>query len=615
MNDVSSAAQVKNSAKWSNLKETIRNDWDSHPPKLVFGDVVRRGAAYRWGVGVSGEAACSTELEWLSRVACGVSTKSKRFHSLDPIEWIAKFQESLPTQSESMSDAVKTLLYTAAMPGLLDRVSEDRWWGLLGTIQSFRESLMRQEREWLIKTLGVAEIGLTLAWSLRALPSCQRSLESSLQTLHDWMDPMDAAVTITLESPEHTRLVLGSAWRMRCLINAIAKSGLWGKKFRRGSSQIKRILQSLDELIVELSTWCAAMTRSDGTATLSNLDRSAVRDDSDSRGVLRTTAALDEECLLPAMNAALGDNQSRGRLAWQISLPESMLHDEDAKLACLLPEWDVRRGRAMMRYADEQVQLELAAGKSPLISGALQTDILVDGTWCQPTGEWIATCEYTDDDVHYLEIEQPHDSGFVLQRQLMVVREDRCCMFADAVVPGLAEGQGGAGQGESRPAIEYRLRLPLANGCGASPAEETTEWFLETSKQQAIVFPLAASEWRMAMSPGQLSLTGDNHLLWSVRGAGGLFAPLWIDFDRKRMRKARTWRSLTVGDQLRVVGNWEAASYRIQVAKSQWILYRSLVSHPLPRTFFGKHIIADFYGARFDAEEQSYEDLITVENN
>jgi hypothetical protein len=71
---------------------------------------------------------------------------------------------------------------------------------------------------------------------------------------------------------------------------------------------------------------------------------------------------------------------------------------------------------------------------------------------------------------------------------------------------------------------------------------------------------------------------------------------------------------LTVAQQLRIVAPQIAAAYRIQVGSSQWVLYRSM-SEPAVRTFFGRQLISDFYCARFDRDEQTYEDLITVEES
>ena len=112
----------------------------------------------------------------------------------------------------------------------------------------------------------------------------------------------------------------------------------------------------------------------------------------------------------------------------------------------------------------------------------------------------------------------------------------------------------------------------------------------------------------------QLQVTDDRHLLLTSTGQGQLYVPLWIDLSRNRFRLNRTWRQLTVGEQLKLVPASTAAAYRVQVGRSQWIVYRSMAESG-PRTFFGKQIIADFYCARFDAKKQSYEDLITVEDN
>jgi hypothetical protein len=71
---------------------------------------------------------------------------------------------------------------------------------------------------------------------------------------------------------------------------------------------------------------------------------------------------------------------------------------------------------------------------------------------------------------------------------------------------------------------------------------------------------------------------------------------------------------LTVGESLHEVPDRHATAHRIQLGRWQWIVYRSLMPSG-PRTFFGKQMIADFYCARFDADSQTYEDLITVEGD
>jgi hypothetical protein len=97
-----------------------------------------------------------------------------------------------------------------------------------------------------------------------------------------------------------------------------------------------------------------------------------------------------------------------------------------------------------------------------------------------------------------------------------------------------------------------------------------------------------------------------------MRGDGAIYAPLWLDFDRKRLTKERTWRQLTVGQGLRLVPINEGAAFRVQAGDDQWLVYRSL-SGPANRTFMGKNLISEFFCGRFDGESGDVEELISVD--
>ncbi len=285
----------------------------------------------------------------------------------------------------------------------------------------------------------------------------------------------------------------------------------------------------------------------------------------------------------------------------------------------MLPEWDIRRGRIAIHFRHHDFRVEISAGKTPVVSGLVETEIRINGESIEPTGGWETSCEYTDDDVHYLEFEQPHQKGFVLQRQVMLIREDRVILFADAVI---VENTSTTPEAEvsdapdidSLPKIEYDLRMPLPDAVEVEAEPETTELFLSRGRKEAMVLPLSAGEWRSDMaSMTHLQSSDDQHLLLSSRGTGQLFVPLWFDLTKYRFPEQRTWRNLTVAEQLKIVPDRLAAAFRVQSGAEQWFLYRSMAP-PAPRTFFGKHLIADFYCARFDADDRSYEDLITVED-
>lgn len=67
-----------------------------------------------------------------------------------------------------------------------------------------------------------------------------------------------------------------------------------------------------------------------------------------------------------------------------------------------------------------------------------------------------------------------------------------------------------------------------------------------------------------------------------------------------------------MGDELRIVRHDEARAFRIQIGKDQWLVYCNL-SKLVRRTALGLHTLADFYAARFDAQDGEFETLVEVE--
>lgn len=639
------------SAQWTTLRKKILADQTRQPPGSVFGDSIKKGSVYRWGLSAMSSASTDSydeTLQWLTRLATGAEIGGKRFRDAQVDEMIVRFEDSMGRNDSELCDVHEALVWAAAMPGLLNHLDEAQWWNLLGTIQELRERLAARDATQPSALIGVAELGLTLAWRLRALPSCRRLAISSQEALAKWCEQDDLAVSAALANPHHTRVVLASLLRIRMLLPVVdtqppakkkTKAAAKSKSAKSKSAKRKKQHQSalskaIDEVGVELTAWVAAMARNDGSSAFSiaraaKSKQASHGDDLGPSGLLSHAAKLDRETLEPAIKAALGKTKTKGRLAWQANLPESMLHDEDAKVVCMLPEWDVRRGRTIIDYREPTTALELTAGKSVLISGRCETSIVIGERPIEPVGDWVATCEYTDDDVHYIELEQPHSDGYVLQRQVMVVREDRCFFFADAVVqsqfalPPVLDSTALGVNADSSPLIQYQIRFPLGDSTQANLEAETNDLFLEAcgrdqGRRHALVMPLSAAEWRnspqMNLPAATLQATEDNHLLLTSKGRGQLYAPLWIDLSRQRFLMNRTWRQLTVGEKLKSLPPQTAVAFRVQVGKSQWILYRSMAP-PAPRTFLGRHMIADFYCARLNAKERSYEDLITVEDN
>lgn len=601
------------SEQWSALRAKILEQRKKLSSSDVFGDLIRGGKVYRWGVAVAKDRACDQDWQCLSRLACDLPLPRKKSRTLDLVSTARNTIEILDNGQFRPFDCARAVVWAAAMPNLINEVDDDLWWRLLNSLQAFRSGASLRNSASPEYLIGCGELGLTLAWRLSPLPSCRRLQKSSLDSITRWFDNEEDSIAQAIGSVSHTRLVLGCVCRYRMLAGATSR-----RKLKR---QQKRVS-------ADLATWAISQTRRDGTSVFSRLSGSDIQEDLGKSGLLTVAASLDPESLPGAVDGALGRSKKKGRLKWEVSLPESMHHNEDANLACLLPAWDVGRARTFVDYSGEQTRVEVHAGKTVLMSGAIETMIRVDGQEQEPCGEWVANCEYTDDDVHFLELEQPWTGGIVVQRQFLVIRDDRCLLLADCVIPSLGPNsvstrddyrvghqtqvvteshETGLGK------IDHMVRFPTTGNLSIAGEKETREIILSDRRARAMAVPIAAAEWRVGPSDATLRASADNHLVLSATGCDRLYSPLWLDFQRKRFGRMRTWRQLTVADQLRLCERNEAVGYRIQVGSEQWMLYRSLKGRRA-RTVLGKHFIADFYCARFESGDGSMEDLVTVDD-
>jgi hypothetical protein len=560
----------------------------------MFAKAAKAGAVYRWGVAVANGGPCDQQTDLLSRLACDQHGGRTKQSSVDVVSASDLFVESMNRASSfSTLDAANVVLWSAALPALSDQLDPARWWRVLSAIQLTRESILQQSRCYAPTHLILgAELGLTLAWRLGELPSCQRLVASSVDAFTQWCNQDDESVQAAITAGTDARLVLASFIRSRLILD-------------HADAQKRRKQQ--DQVGAALATWVAAMTTHTGGSAFSTADRKDVQDDLPPHGLLAHAVDLDSESLAPAVAAALGATQSGGRLVWQVDLPEAIHHDPDAQLAVMFADWDVRRGRTHVDYSGEEVRIEVFAGRSMVFSGHWQTMIEVDGQEQQPSGGWTDACQYSDDEVHYLEIEQPWNGGILLQRQMMLLRDDRCLLLADAILPSDRL------ESDSR-SIKYVSRLPLSPSIEIDPEPETREIFLSDRRRRGLVIPLSAAEWRVGATNAMLKETEDGHLMLSTQGRGRLYAPLWFDFQQRRFKRKRTWRQLTIADQLRIVRRDEAVAYRVQVGSEQWMLYRSL-SDRCCRSVLGLHLIADYFASRFDPGDGSHDELLTVDDN
>ncbi|MCM2371465.1 hypothetical protein [Aporhodopirellula aestuarii] len=626
--------------QWETLQSELENtDLRSRSAAKYFGQDAAGGAIYLWGMATAMHGPTTVLQQKLAELATRVDGEGGQTSDAD--------QEMLATESQRLIDrvfndemsgidAAETILWAAAMPSLSRILPREVWWHCGEQLMQIRaDAALRSDATSPLHLLLAGELGLTLAWGLGGLPSCQALVEPAVEAVTVFLEGEGESIDRSVTKACELRLIVASLVRCERLFPLVSK-----RKFKKRAR----------EIAAEFATWMAALARHDGTQVFSYADadecdvdcmayssaadsssKTRTRRKTSSRvkasqnelhGLMKAASDFDNESLTPALAAALGQSHSGGQLAWEVSLPEAMWHSEAGKTLAMLPQWDVRRGRTFVDYSAEDVRVELTAGRQSILTGEHQTMIRVNGVDQQPDGEWECTCEYTDDDVHLIEIEQPFTGGVVLQRQWMLVRDDCCVMVSDAVLPRTKKASDEvsavtktkSGEPEPAPEIVCVSRLPLAPGVEVVEDDETRELLLMSgNKRRALLMPLAANEWRVGPSACQVTVSEDRHLVVTTSGQGAVYSPVWLDLQPRRARRKRTWRQLTVAENLSIIPRNVAAGFRVQTGSEHWVVYRSM-SAGGPRSVMGKHLIADFFAARFHPGDGGMEELVTVDD-
>lgn len=261
--------------------------------------------------------------------------------------------------------------------------------------------------------------------------------------------------------------------------------------------------------------------------------------------------------------------------------------------------WGDSSPRIAITAHQSRLELEIAAQTS-LIRGLSESKVCFNG---KPLGyfhqEHEICCWHCDDGVEYVEFEFQLEQGAKLERQILLCREDRFAIIADAVRF--------ADSGE----VEFEMRLPLSNGISVLPETETREVYLKDDQIRALALPLALGEWKADGMGGSLGFDdGDLVLKQSCRGRA-IYAPLFIDLSPARSKRPRTWRHLTVAEERETLKNEDAVAFRIQIGKEQWLVYRSLNGSG-NRTFMGENQICEFFLARTDGDTEA-DELLQIE--
>lgn len=524
-----------------------------------------------WAVPESMSIRLAAQLPFITGKSARKSSEGKLAEQVERevLDWLSHAGGSPP----SAEYGLESLAWCHAMPELAQSVTGGTWWSLLEHLvvsAADAESLPLESAPPTHQLLA-GELPLALAYLFPEITPCRKLASPARVALSAGLiDLLDGEGL-----PHATRLdvfrPLMACWtRCRAIGERLSK-GCWN---REAELQYRWVVRSALHLM-----------RHDGNQVFSDAT------DSWQKALFEAALQLggdedDREIAALVLPNGKGGKRKRGSL---LSLPEPAMHSEWSAVSVLRPGWSRKQPRLVAAYPGRAVNVELGCGSDLIWSGSWELDIRCDGQSLQPQSDWEEICWYTDDDVHYLELEISLGETVRVQRHMLMAREDRFLLIADAVL-------------SRRPAkLDYRSTLPLADGIRFQSADETREGLLVGNKPRALILPLAFPEWRCDPRGGVLAVD-EGRLEFSQSCEGrAMFAPLFLDLDPRRIRRAFTWRRLTVAENRQPLSDDAAVGYRVQVGKDQWLIYRTL-SEPGNRTLLGHNLVSQMLIARFDTD-------------
>jgi hypothetical protein len=275
------------------------------------------------------------------------------------------------------------------------------------------------------------------------------------------------------------------------------------------------------------------------------------------------------------------------------------LVSEAARLAVLRTDWSAAAPRVAVAWPDDQWLWELARGIR-LLAATDMPQVTFDGRPAAPSGPWQVNIAHSDEDVEFVEWELPLEGGAVVQRHAALVIDDGILLMADMI---------GA---PNDCLIGYRQSWRLGDSLTWLAESETREVYLcREGEPCGLVLPLGLGEWIAPHESDRLAFQGERlELTQSARGRG-LYAPLLIAPHKRYARQPRTWRRLTVGENLRAVPADQAQAFRARIGNRQWLLYRSLGTRG-NRTFLGQNVSCELYLGRLTPRGK-VDDLLTID--
>ncbi len=483
-------------------------------------------------------------------------------------------------EAPDLPRALQLVALAYALPPLAAELAAETWWRLAEELhdvavdsQQLRIDIAAEPRDVVRQQLLAGELPLALGYlfpEVRALRSLRKNARAAFS---------EALVELTDgEGLPHARWLgvmgpLFACWTRARWLGERLDRGPWSAK---AECQYQWLVRRALQLADDGGRFLLAPTDQSSPAWSAPLFATALELAGD-RGDWAAAAASLPRGVVP-QRARFDDDD----------LPAPSLNSDWSGIALLAGGWSRDDVRLAVAYAAEPLRIELAADGERLLAGPLAFETTCDGAPVQVTGEWERLCWETAKRYDFLELGIDLSHGLRLERQLLLGRQDSVLYLADVVF---------AADGAPRQ-LKHSLKLPLDAEASWQPETETRDGLLAADKMRAAVLPLALKEWRSDPRSGEVVEQAGCLTLTQEAHGRALCCPLVFDLDRKRTKRDRTWRQLTVGKMLEIVPRDAAVAYRAQSGRDQWLFYRSL--GPVGnRTFLGQNTAGEFSAGPF----------------
>jgi hypothetical protein len=493
-----------------------------------------------------------------------------------------------PAASPDITLALQTIALAYAMPKLAHELPAEAWWQLMERLREVAIQAQTKHVDWpgdaqavLHQQLLAGELPLALSYlfpevrvthALRT--GARESLSEAMLNLTDGQGLPDARL-LPMLGP------LFACWTRARWIGSQMKRGPWSPEAEvQFQWLVRHAIRLADKggrfVLASFATGEVNESTLKNEAWDKNLFATAIRLAGDRGDRAAASVALPHGVLCKHFKADAAD------------LPRASLNSDWSGITIMAGGWSQNDTRLATAYVAAQMTIELSVGGEKLLSGLCDFETECNGKPVHPTGDWEQLCWERGKRFNLVELGRPLSDGLRLERQILLACDDNLLYFADAVISREKAGR----------TIRHSLHLPLAHDICWQPEAETRDGVLVGKKIRAAVLPLALSEWRSDPRSGTLDVNGGRLVLTQETNGVALGCPVVIDLDRKRATKPRTWRQLTVGENLEIVPRDVAVGYRAQSGDDQWLVYRSLAPAG-NRTVLGQNFAGEFSAGRF----------------